>query len=331
MERMNSTEYIPRIKERIFKCAFCNKEVKSDTTLLPHECFCSIECKNKFEEKYPKTNKCLYCNKEFHVRKSDTKFCSYVCKYKYNEENAPLKTYICDNCNKEFTTKNTKHSEKKFCSWEYYQEFDNKRNAKQKTKCEICNKEFIKDYPKQRFCSIQCQAKWQSISRKRVKMPQQASKIELEIRQILDNNNIKYKANRRFKYYEIDLYLSNFNLGIEIMGEYWHGESRKYEFINKVQGENIKRDKRKNTYIKNHQNFSILYLWEDDIKNNPKLCEELILKYIKNKGVLKSYHSSDYLLSNGKIRLKRKRTKQYMDISSNELKNIIKDKRKVRK
>ena len=332
MERLKETNiYIPKIKERKFKCAFCGKEVKSNTSLLPHESFCDEKCKKKFEEKYPKINKCLYCKKDFHARKSDTKFCSYFCKYNYSKENASIYNYICDNCLKPFQTKSKKHNKRKFCSWECYQEFDNKRNAKQKGVCEICGEEFIKDYPKQRFCSTQCQAKWQSLIKKRAKMPQQSSKIEITIRDFLDKNKIKYEANKRFKYYEIDIYLSEYNLGIEIMGEYWHGESRKYEFINNIQGENIRRDKRKKTFIKNKYGFNILYLWEFDIKNNIELCEKLIFKYINNKGNLKNYHSSDYIFSNKKLKLKKNKNKQYMDVSSNKLKSIIKDKRKIKK
>ena len=40
---------------------------------------------------------------------------------------------------------------------------------------------------------------------------------------------------------------------------------------------------------------------ETDIKNNPKLCKELILKYIENNGKLDDYNSFNFSLYEEKL------------------------------
>ena len=61
-----------------------------------------------------------------------------------------------------------------------------------------------------------------------------------------------------------------------------------------MQQRTILKDKQKKTYILNHNNINILYLWETDINKNPELCELLILEYIKNHGHLEHYHSFNW-------------------------------------
>lgn len=53
-------------------------------------------------------------------------------------------------------------------------------------------------------------------------------------------------------------------------------------------------DKQKHTYILNHFNIEILYLWEKDIIEYPEKCEALILEYIGNNGLLHDYNSFNY-------------------------------------
>lgn len=80
------------------------------------------------------------------------------------------------------------------------------------------------------------------------------------------------------------------------MGDYFHGNPKKYmqDNLNSMQLKDRKRDKSKHTYIKRYYNIEILYLWEDDINNNIQLCQNLILKYINNKGILEKYNSYEY-------------------------------------
>ena len=54
------------------------------------------------------------------------------------------------------------------------------------------------------------------------------SKIQLIINDILDKNKIKYEREYFIKYYSIDNYLLDYNLMIEVMGNYWHSNPVRY-------------------------------------------------------------------------------------------------------
>jgi hypothetical protein len=65
------------------------------------------------------------------------------------------------------------------------------------------------------------------------------SKAELEIGEFLTENNIEFKKQDRkiLSGYELDIYIPNYNLAIEVNGIYWHSEKQgktKYYHINKT-------------------------------------------------------------------------------------------------
>jgi G:T-mismatch repair DNA endonuclease (very short patch repair protein) len=96
------------------------------------------------------------------------------------------------------------------------------------------------------------------------------------------------------KYYWVDFYLPEFNLLIEVQGDYFHCHPLKnfnYNVLNK--GKILTKDKRKHSYFKN-KDIKVLYLWEDDLINNKNKCENMIIEYIKNDGILKNYHSFNF-------------------------------------
>lgn len=110
-----------------------------------------------------------------------------------------------------------------------------------------------------------------------------------------------HKNEIRFGKYTMDIILSD-TKGIEIMGRYWHKDSRYYSkdiftsLRNKI---TIEKDIRKNKKMEEVR-ITILYLWEDDINNNLDLCEQLIKEFVNNTS-LQSYHSSAYTLINGEL------------------------------
>lgn len=208
-----------------------------------------------------------------------------------------------------------------------------------KVNCAECNKELellpskIKNQENV-FCSRKCQGTWRSknytgennplygiahtfwteenrrrqavnvIKRlKEMDKNKKKTKPQQIINNLLDEIGIKYINEYDCKYYLVDNYLTDYNLMIEVQGNFFHcnpvmnlENSRKDKIIGK--------DKSKHTYIKRYKGIEILYLWEKDINENLELCKRLILKYIENKGVLDNYHSFNYILNeNGKLKL----------------------------
>ena len=134
------------------------------------------------------------------------------------------------------------------------------------------------------------------------------------INNILLKNNIDYVNEKVFKYYSVDNYLTDYNLIIEVMGDYFHVNPFIYKDINTIndmQKKDIDRDKRKHTYIKKYHDIEILYLWETDIKNNHLLCENLIKKYIESNGKLEEYNSFNFSFYNDTLKLNEKIVKPY--------------------
>lgn len=122
--------------------------------------------------------------------------------------------------------------------------------------------------------------------------------------------NIKYQNEKLFGRFSLDIYLSDFNKGIEIMGTYWHSDSRKYDFsdLEESQRKCIEKDKRKQNTLK-QDGIEILYLWQKDILESPDLCKLLIKEFLKDN--LKNFHSSSYFLKENKLEFTN--IKQFME------------------
>lgn len=100
------------------------------------------------------------------------------------------------------------------------------------------------------------------------------SSIELLVETWLQDLGVPYTAQA-----SVDFYVVDFLIGtqvVECQGDYWHanplmyGEERKP--LNAVQRHNLRRDKAKKTLLES-RGYSILPLWERDIKRNPELCK----------------------------------------------------------
>ena len=112
---------------------------------------------------------------------------------------------------------------------------------------------------------------------------QTLTKPHISVNNILDKLHINYRIEELVKYYKIDTYLIDFNLGIEINGDFWHCSPIRYKdnICYERQLKGISRDKAKNTYVEKKYGYKILYLWESDIDKQLDVCEKLILEYIK--------------------------------------------------
>lgn len=221
------------------------------------------------------------------------------------------KKVCCDNCGKEFdripslTHNINKQGENhNFCCRKCYYEFrknyyigDRLYNTGKKMNEDFCNK--VREATLKQY---------QDGILDRQTTPQKI------INNILLKNNINYINEKVFKYYSVDNYLTDYNLIIEVMGDYFHVNPFIYKDINTIndmQKKDIDRDKRKHTYIKKYHDIEILYLWETDIKNDTLLCENLIKKYIESNGKLKEYNSFNFSFYNDILKLNEKIVKPY--------------------
>lgn len=212
-------------------------------------------------------------------------------------------------------------------------------------KCDYCGKlHAVGGYrianQERHFCSKTCriewyaniwsqQDSWREESRKRAaSLLKENGKVTLTkpqriINSMLDGMGVKYENEKTFVYYAVDNYLIDENLVVEVMGDFWHGNPNKYapNKLRDIQIRNIPRDKAKHTYISKHHNIEILYLWEADIYKSPDLCKALIRQYIGTGGDLINYHSFNYHVEDGKLKLNNNLIIPYQDIDTKSVAN----------
>lgn len=298
-------------------CEWCGKlTYKTQYQLNKHKHhYCSNECqsKKKHEETY-EDRECEICGTLMHVSKKSTqRFCSTECQRIWQTKQVGVL---------------------------------NKKYMRKQIRCDYCGKEFyVKKYKihtnQFHFCSKDCRqawytnvwsqsSEWREESRKRAvnilknNPATTLTKPQIIINELLNSCNIKYNNEESFVYYSVDNYLIDYNLVIEVMGDYWHGNPLKFNKLNDLQTKNIYRDKAKHTFILNHYDINILYLWENDILESPDLCKYLIQCYIKNYGMLENYHSFNYVLQDDILVLKNKLVQPYQHMNSNKIKEYIK-------
>lgn len=289
------------------KCIICGREFEQNDKR--HLC-CSRKCRDK-NTRANKLKECDWCGKEFSTE-TNGKFCSDTCKKEKKNSFRSLKK--CKNCGKTFF--GFKHQ--CFCSSECKQEYFFKTGkADIEVQCQNCGKTFTSNKYYQKiekklgfFCSHSCVMGYEY---KNNIITSYFSKPHQKINSILEEFNIKYKNEKKVMQFSIDIFLEEENKGIEIMGTYWHGDSRKYESENLEERQKrcIEKDKRKLITI-NKEGIEILYLWQIDIESDIELCKKMINEFIK--GTIKNCHSSSYFLEDGF--LKEKDIKQYMEINN---------------
>jgi G:T-mismatch repair DNA endonuclease (very short patch repair protein) len=94
---------------------------------------------------------------------------------------------------------------------------------------------------------------------------------------ILLKLKIEYIKKMNIGYYNCDFVVNN--TIIEVQGDYWHGNPKFYKTFDKIQQKNINRDKRKLSFLFN-KGYTIIYLWENELKTNLKYCEEKLKNYL---------------------------------------------------
>lgn len=159
-----------------------------------------------------------------------------------------------------------------------------------------------------------------SLSKKKKKMPRDArgkvirehqkfgtSKLEQDFaKNFLDKLKVEYVW--QFEAKDIkrsyDFYLPNSNILIEVDGDYWHANPKKYDITDKdaltpTQKKDMKVDEMKNKWALLH-GIPIYRIWEDDIRNKPND----VMKKLKE--IIKIHGNERVLLENKNKRQKNK-------------------------
>ena len=294
------------------KCKNCEQYFTPESGRADLILYCSSKCKVDYEAKQKRYKlQCDNCNKIFY-RNTNKKegrhcFCCNACVGEYNsKQNSLIKT--CEICGKEFKTR--KSVNKRFCSincqieWqrrfprvgENHPSYKHEITVEERTLvCQCCGKKYQTSphlINTSKYCSKKCkhsgmiqeartQKSWEDRTNT---IPQRI------VNEILNKNNIEFQNEYDCGlYFTVDNYCTKSGLMIEVMGTYWHADIRVYSKLYEVQIKDIIQDKRKKSYILNKYGVNILYLWEKDLKEQPEMCEELIKKYINDKGILKNY------------------------------------------
>lgn len=300
--------------------------------------FCSKECYIKSKQTGADIQ-CDNCGKTFHRNQShidrqkskgQNNFCCMKCQKEYLHKQT-YEIRSCEICGKEFEV--SKLSTQRFCSDECQIQWQTTRvgNLNPKftsilTPCTYCGKaHYVKPYKFNQqenfFCSVECRQawyadvysqkeEWKELSRQRALKQLQSNSLGTEttpqkiVNEILDKLDVVYNREEPFEFYAVDNYLLDYNLIIEVQGDYWHTNPNKYcSQINQTQYNVIRKDKAKHSYFKNQYKIEILYLWEYDILHNEDVCKNLIQFYINNNGIIPNYHSFNYQIVDHELKL----------------------------
>lgn len=283
---------------KFVECEYCGKIIYRTLSQYKKRIhhFCSNKCQSlkKHDETY-ENRKCIMCGKIYNVPKISTQeLCSTNCQKEWQKTRigklnvrCTSKESFCDNCGKQILVKKYKieKGQKNFCSnycrrqW-YANIFSQTQDWK--NECRIRSANEIK------------------------KKKSTNTKPQIIVNKLLDDMGIAYSNEKVFEYYSMDNYMEDYNLIIEVNGDYWHSNPLKYNDYSKLydsQKRIIPRDKAKRTYCKNH-NLPILNLWESDIYENTELCKELILLFIHKNGQLDNYNSFNYEFKDNTLQVK---------------------------
>jgi very-short-patch-repair endonuclease len=103
-----------------------------------------------------------------------------------------------------------------------------------------------------------------------------------KFKDLLEVNNINYEQEKRIEYWSFDFYLIDYNICIEIDGDYWHSNPKIYKDGPKTstQKRNAIRDIKKNKFCKNN-NIKLIRFWESDILGDIECILQKLLDVIK--------------------------------------------------
>lgn len=109
------------------------------------------------------------------------------------------------------------------------------------------------------------------VKRNATKMTAKMTWPEREFKKLLKELGVKHEVQKIVGKKIFDFYLNEYNLLVEVDGDYWHYNANtiKTENINNIQKRNIKNDIYKNSLATGF-GYKIERVWESDLKNNYK-------------------------------------------------------------
>lgn len=107
--------------------------------------------------------------------------------------------------------------------------------------------------------------------------------LELKFEDLLKSLNIDFISQYTMCGYNFDYYVPKNNIIIEVDGDFWHCNPKKFPNgpIYKSQYITIKNDKKKDLICENTKNIILLRFWESDINQNPQMIIDKLIEYIQ--------------------------------------------------
>lgn len=281
------------------ECRVCGKKIYKTITRLKrsngiHYCSRACQDRGRHIDAYEMRN-CEICGSQFECpKRSKQRFCSDACQNEWQRTRVGI-------LNPKY---NRVERTCEYCGSTIYEQ-----PYKVSIGCHLfCNKHCRQAWYSEVFSQSE---EWKNECRKRAvnlleegRMQKTNSVPQQIVDDMLATMNVDFIREYNIKYYSIDNFLTNSGLFIEVMGDFWHCNPIKYDDVKyHQQKKSIGRDKAKHTYIINHFDTEVLYLWECDIISDIEKCKKLTQLYIDNSGDLKNYHSFNYHVVNGELQI----------------------------
>ena len=324
-----------RKKRQKAKCDYCGKDLEIQPCHQKSKYhFCNQECHNNFERMGPHTTGSFYaceqCGKQVwrvpsEVARVKHIFCSSECAGKFRRKRT---TSVCPECGKEF--EHAAGTKRHYCSVECEAKAYSKVRGKDhkdyksiSTNCEWCGKKIVVAPYRTKthvFCGEECRREWYKhvyvhTEEAKEKFREGAARShevqdgkrdtapQRTVNDLLDELAIEYKNEHIVYFYAIDNYLPQYNLAIEVNGDYWHNNPCTCSVLTNIhQIKKVSTDRERHEYLTKERKIPVLYLWEKDINDNPGMVKELIRTYVNERGALGNFHSFNYMLDDmGKL------------------------------
>jgi very-short-patch-repair endonuclease len=108
--------------------------------------------------------------------------------------------------------------------------------------------------------------------------PFKDTKPELKMKEILASLTIPYEHQFRLGNHLYDFYILNTNILIEVDGDFWHGNPKKFSTLYERQIRQKDKDLKNNQLAKD-RGFILLRFWEDDVLNNTEEVKNELKKF----------------------------------------------------